>query len=101
MTKTQQAQYDRTCRAILDKIGSTNAIAIQSHPYTGEIITGETVRLWMRGRKIPAEFCFVLYQMMDCEIDPLTLLPWLRKWVVMKEDIKHRGPIIRRKKEQS
>lgn len=84
MTKNQQVLYDKTCQMVLDRFGSTNAIAIRSHQITDEIITGETVRVWIRDRKIPPEFCFVLYEMMDQEIDPLTLLPWLRKWVVLK-----------------
>jgi len=84
MTKKQQAEYDKTCLMILDRFGSTNAIAIRSHQITDDIITGESVRLWFRGRKIPAEFVFVLYELMDREIDPLTLLPWLRKWVTLK-----------------
>ncbi len=84
MTKNQQAQYDKTCQSILQKFGSTNAIAIRSVQITDGIITGETVRLWFRDRKVPPEFVFVLYEMMDEEIDPLSLLPWLRRWVVMK-----------------
>ena len=83
MTKNER-QYDKTCAMILERFGSTNAIAIRSYQVTGEIITGETVRLWIRDRKIPAEFVFVLYEMMDFEIDPLTLAPWLRVWVTLK-----------------
>ena len=83
MTKNQQNQYDKTCKAIIDQFGSTNSIAIQSHQITDKIITGETVRIWIKDRKIPAEFVFVLYEMMDLEIDPLTLLPWLRRWVTL------------------
>ncbi len=85
MNIKQQDEYDKTCRMMLAHFGSTNAIAIKSYQVTDEIITGETVRLWIRDRKIPAEFCFVLYKMMDQEIDPLTLLPWLRRWVTLKE----------------
>lgn len=84
MTKKQQVLYDKTCAKIVEYLGSTNAIAIRSHQITDEIITGETIRVWMRDRKIPAEFVFVLYEMMKREIDPLTLLPWLRRWVELK-----------------
>lgn len=85
MTKNQQAAYDKTCQTILRQFGSTNAIAIQSHPITNDIVTGETVRLWIRDRKIPADFVFVLYEMMNYSIDPLTLLPWLRRFVELKK----------------
>ena len=85
MTKTQQIQYDKTCKAIIDKFGSTNAVAIHSYQITDDIITGETVRLWIRDRKIPAEFVFVLYEMMEFTIDPLILLPWLRRWVTLND----------------
>lgn len=83
MTKNQQKEYDKTCKVIIDHFGSTNAIAIRSHQITDEIITGETVRIWFRDYKIPAEFVFVLYEMMQFEIDPLTLVPWLRRWVTL------------------
>lgn len=84
MSRKQQAEYDRTVKTILNRFGSTNAVAIQSHQITNEIVTGETIRLWFKNRKIPAEFVFVLYEMMDREIDPLTLLPWLRRFVELK-----------------
>jgi len=84
MNKKQQVEYDKTCKTIVDHFGSTNAIAIRSHQVTDEITTGETVRIWIRDRKIPAEFCFVLFEMMEYKIDPLTLLPWLRRWVTLK-----------------
>jgi hypothetical protein len=84
MMKKEQAEYDKTCQSILRRFGSTNAIAIRSHQITDDIITGETIRLWFRDRKIPVEFAFVLYEMMDEEIDPLTLAPWLRRWVELK-----------------
>ena len=84
MTKKQQEQYDKTCAKLIELFGSTNAIAIRSHQITDEIITGETIRVWMRDRKIPSEFVFVLHEMADREIDPLALLPWLRRWVVLK-----------------
>ena len=88
MTKKQQAAYDRTCQEIHERFGSNNAIAIQSHRITDTIITGETVRQWISERRIPAEFVFVLYELMDFEIDPLTLLPWLGKWVTVKPMIR-------------
>lgn len=84
MNRKQQAQYDKTCAKILTHFGSTNAIAVRSHQITGDIITSETVRVWIRDRKIPVEFCFVLYELMNSDIDPLTLVPWLRRWVVLK-----------------
>lgn len=84
MTKNQQALYDKTCKLIHDKYGSFNAIAVRSVQVTNEVITGESVRTWFANRKIPVEFAFALYEMMDEEIDPLALVPWLRRFVVMK-----------------
>jgi hypothetical protein len=86
MTKKEQAEYDKTCQLIVQHFGSTNAIAIRSHYYTDDIITGETVRIWIRDHKIPVEFAFVLYEMMDEKIDPLTLAPWLRQWVRLNKN---------------
>jgi hypothetical protein len=85
MTKNQQALYDKTCAQILERYGSTNAIAVRSVSITDDVITGETVRLWFRDRKIPTGFAFVLYVMMDRDIDPLTLCPHLRRFVTLKE----------------
>ena len=84
MNLRQKAQYDKTCGLIRDRFGSTNAIAIHSHHITGNIITGETVRQWLTERRIPTDFAFVLYEMMDRKIDPLTLTPYIARWVEMK-----------------
>ena len=84
MNRKQQELYDETCEIIREDIGSFNAIAFKSVQITEEMITGETVRTWFTERKIPAEFVFVLYRMMNREIDPLNLLPWLRRWVTVK-----------------
>ncbi len=84
MNKSQQAQYDKTCDKIRDRLGSTNAIAIHSHKITGNIITGETVRQWMVDRRIPTDFAFVLYELMDREINPLHLTPGLAQYVELK-----------------
>ena len=84
MNKRQQAVYDETCDHIRDTYGSYNTIAVRSVQITDEVITGETVRTWFLERKIPADFVFVLYQMMEQEIDPLSLLPWMRRWVTLK-----------------
>lgn len=84
MTKKQQALYDKTCAAIHKHFGSYNAIAIQAHAATGDSITSETVRVWFVERRIPAEFVFVLYEMMNGSFDLFALLPWLKRWVVLK-----------------
>ncbi len=84
MNKTQQAQYDKTCAKIRERLGSTNAIAVLSHLHTDKVITGETVRQWMVERRIPTDFAFVLYEMMSREIDPLSLTPDLARYVEMK-----------------
>ena len=85
MTKKQQALYDKTVAQILERYGSTHSVAVRSVHITDEVLTGETIRTWFRDRKIPTDFAFVLYQMMDREIDPLALCPHLRRFVVLKE----------------
>ncbi len=84
MTKNQQALYDKTTQQIVERFGSTHAVAVRSVVITDEVITGETVRTWFRDRKIPTDFCFVLYAMMHKEIDPLNLCPHLRRWMDLK-----------------
>jgi hypothetical protein len=85
MTKKQQALYDKTCEQIRERYGSTHAIAVRSVMITDEVISGETVRTWFRDRTVPTDFAFVLYLMMDREIDPLALCPHLRRFVVLKD----------------
>jgi len=84
MNKQQQARYDKTCAKIRNHFGSMNSIATRSFIHTDNVITGETVRLWMVERRMPTDFAFVLYEMMDREIDPLTLTPDLARYVEMK-----------------
>ncbi len=85
MTKNQQALYDKTLERVLERFGSMHTVAVRSVAITDEVITGETVRLWFRDRKIPTDFAFVLYTMMDQGIDPLALCPHLRRFVTLKE----------------
>lgn len=80
MNKKQQAAYDKTCQNIRSRY-SHNTLAVKSYHITKKIITGEAIRLYMVERRMPAEFAFVLYELMDYEIDPMTLLPQLAKWV--------------------
>ena len=88
MNRKQQRDYDATCEKIIEHFGSTNAIAIHSHQKTNKVIAGETIRVWMRDRKIPWEFVFILHDLMlrDAAIDPLTLIPELRRWVTLRKN---------------
>jgi hypothetical protein len=50
----------------------------------GRELTGETIRSWFAERRVPTHIAFVLYEIMDFKIDPLTLAPWLAEHVVLK-----------------
>ena len=85
MNKKQQSVYDRTIKLIRDRLGSPHTIAVLSYDITGSTVTGETVRGWFADRRIPTDFAFVLYELMDREIDPLVLAPGLAQWVELKK----------------
>lgn len=84
MNKKQQAEYDKTCKFLREFFTSYNNAATQLFSVTGEGVTGETVRNWMIERRMPAEIVFVMYELTDKAFDPLSLLPWLRRWVILK-----------------
>jgi hypothetical protein len=42
------------------------------------------VRNWFFTRTIPVDMAFVLYEICDHSIDPLTLAPWLNSYVELK-----------------
>lgn len=84
MNKKQQQAYDRTVRKIRRHLGSPTFIAMLAHKLNGSVITGETVRTWILERRIPTDFAFVLYELMDYAIDPLTLAPELARFVELK-----------------
>ena len=84
MNKRQQAKFDKTVERIREKLGSPSFISMLAYQHDGTAITGETIRTWMVERKIPTDFAFVLYELMDREIDPLTLTPELARYVELK-----------------
>lgn len=86
MNSKEKSAYDKTCSQIQERYGSHNNIAVRSYSFTNSVITGQTVRSWFLERKIPTDFAFTLYEMMDQDIDPLTLCPHLKKWVSLRED---------------
>ena len=83
-TKRQEQAFDRTVRQIRDKLGSYHTIAIRVAFNCGKEHTGQGFREWFANRRIPTHIVFSLYEVMDQEIDPLTLCPWLAKHVEMK-----------------
>lgn len=50
----------------------------------GREVTGETVRAWFADRRVPTHIAFVLYEIMEYEINPLSLCPWLAEHVELK-----------------
>lgn len=87
MTKAQLAAYDRACKTIHRHFGSFNSMSLRAQLTAGEAFSQETIRLWFRDRKIPAEFVFKLYELMDCSgFDPLDLLPYMRPFVLLKRE---------------
>jgi len=84
MNKRQQAAYTKVCNQVRKRFGSYHSIALRMFVHTTEEITGETVRTWFLSHKIPTDYCFVLYQMMDRDIDLFALLPWMAEYVELK-----------------
>ena len=85
LTKRQEQAYDRTIQQIRDRFGSYHQIAHHAYLNCDRLLTGQAWRTWFGDRRIPTTFVFVLYEIMDEEIDPLTLCPWLAKHVQLKE----------------
>lgn len=84
LTLRQSAAYDRTLKRIRAEFGSYHSIALRIYTNCGRELTGETVRAWFAERRVPTHIAFVLYEICDEEIDPLTLAPWLAEHVEMK-----------------
>lgn len=84
MTQKQQKAYYNTVRTVRERFGSYHSIALRMYVHTDEEITGETVRNWFVKQEIPTDYCFVLYEMMDQDIDIFTLVPWLSKYMEVK-----------------
>lgn len=85
MTKKQEQAYDKTCVQVKDRFGSYAQIAHHVYLNCDRLLTGEAFRAWFAERRIPTHVAFVLYEIMDEEIDPLTLAPWLAVHVDLKE----------------
>lgn len=84
LTRRQEQAYDRTLRHIRERFGSYHTVALRIFSNCGRELTGETVRAWFAERRVPTHIAFVLYEIMDGDIDPLTLAPWLSEHVEMK-----------------
>lgn len=84
MTQKQQKVYDRTLNTVKQRFGSYHQIALRIYANCEREVTGETVRQWFFDRRVPTHIAFVLYEMMDEQIDPLTLCPWLAEHVELK-----------------
>lgn len=85
LNKRQQAAYDKTVKQIHDRFGSYAQIAHHVFLNCEEHLTGEAFRTWFADRRVPTHIVFVLYEIMDFEIDPLTMCPWLAEHVTLKE----------------
>lgn len=83
-TRKQEQAYDRTVSEIRDRFGSYARIAHHVYLNCDKLLTGEAFRAWFAERRVPTHIVFVLYELMDCEIDPLTLAPWLAVHVEVK-----------------
>ena len=84
-TRKQKIAYDRTVREIRDRFGSYALISHQVYLNSDKMLSGEAFRSWFVERRIPTHIVFVLYEIMDQEIDPLTLCPWLAEYVELKQ----------------
>lgn len=84
LNQHQKRAYDRTTRTIRNLVGSYHSIALRIYTNCDREVTGETVRNWFFTRTIPVDMAFVLYEICDHSIDPLTLAPWLNSYVELK-----------------
>ena len=82
LTKRQEARYDKVCDSVRNRFGSFESIARQSWLICDEEITGQTVRIWFSERRIPTDFCFILYEMMGRSFDLCDLMPWMLQYFV-------------------
>jgi hypothetical protein len=84
-TKKQEQAYDKTIAKIRDRFGSYHSIAVRVQINCGKEHTGQGFRQWIAERRIPTHIVFSLYEIMDEEIDPLTLCPWLGAYLELKK----------------
>jgi hypothetical protein len=84
MTRKQITQFDNTIDMVRSHLGSFHSIALRIYSFCDREVTGETVRNWFYSRSLPPEIAFALYEICDENIDPLTLVPWLQKYVELK-----------------
>lgn len=84
MTKRQEQAYDKTCSQVKERFGSYAQIAHHVYLNCDRLITGEAFRAWFAERRLPTHIVFVLYEIMDKEIDALTLCPWMTEHVELK-----------------
>jgi hypothetical protein len=82
LTKRQESRYDRVCEDVRIRFGSYESIARQAFVLSNEEVAGNTVRVWFQDRKIPTDFCFILYEMMGHTFRLCDLLPWLEQYLV-------------------
>lgn len=87
MTKRQEQGYDKALKQVIDRFGSKHSIALRIFMNCNREVTAETVRLWFAERRVPTHIAFVLYEIMDEEIDPLALVPWLQSHVQLIEKV--------------
>lgn len=84
LNKKQTRAYDALCSRIRGCLGSYHSMSLQIHLQSGQEIHGETLRAWFVERRIPTDYCFILYELMGRGFDIFTLLPWLDDFVTMK-----------------
>lgn len=77
MSKKQEKAYDKTIAKIRDRFGSYHSIAVRVQMNCDKEHTGQGFRQWFAERRVPTHIVFSLYEIMDEEIDPLTLCPWM------------------------
>ena len=82
LTKRQEARYDKVCGQVRDRFGSHESIARHAFALASEEVTGNTVRVWFIERRIPTDFCFVLYEMMGHTFSLCDLMPWMLQYFV-------------------
>ncbi len=87
LTKRQEQAYDKTVKQIRFRFASFAQIAHHVYLASDTLFTGEAIRTWFAERRVPTTIVFVLYEIMDEEINPLTLCPWLAEHVQLKEKV--------------
>jgi hypothetical protein len=90
LTKSQEKAYDKTVAKIRERFGSYHQIAHHCYLASDRLLTGQAFLTWFAERRIPTTFVFVLYEIMDYEIDALTLCPWLAEHVQLKKKVASR-----------